>query len=205
MVLQPQQLFQEVLMIHSLEGLVFGLEGSDLLLSVGPITLRLSIPTSALGKIAPVGSVQKMFTSLVWKETGPQLYGFCQTQDLALFEKLIAINGVGPKLALSLLGHYEPSEMALHFQSGDIKALSRVPGIGNKTAERLIVELRDKAGKWHFTPSRQESLPHLEDALKALINLGYSQPQAQKMLEKASKETTATDLGSLISSALRLA
>lgn len=190
-------------MIHSLEGIVFGHEGSDLLLSVGPITLRISIPTSTLGKIAPLGGFQKLFTSLVWRETGPQLYGFYQVQDLKLFEKLIAITGVGPKLALSLLGHYEPAELASHFQSGDIKALSRVPGIGNKTAERLIVELRDKASKWHFTTTKEVLKPHLEDALKALINLGYSLPQAQKMIEKASSQTQETDLGSLISHALR--
>lgn len=191
-------------MIHSLEGIIYALEGSDLLLSVGPVTLRVSIPTSALGKLAPIGQVQRFFTSLVWRETGPQLYGFCQSQDLELFEKLISVSGVGPKLALSLLGHYEPSDLASYFQEGDIKALSRVPGIGNKTAERLIVELRDKASKWHFASSKSKALPHLEDALKALINLGYSQSQAQKMLEKASSQTTETDLGSLISYALRL-
>lgn len=191
-------------MIHSLEGTVCGIEGSDLLLTVGPITLRLSIPTSALGKIASIGGSQKLFTSLVWRETGPSLYGFCSSQDLQLFEKLISVTGVGPKLALSLLGHYEPSDLATHFQSGDIKALSRVPGIGNKTAERLIVELRDKASKWHFASNNQaNSIPHLEDALKALINLGYSQAQAQKMLERASSLSESKDLGSLISQALR--
>ena len=191
-------------MIHSLEGIVYGLEGSDLLLSTGPITFRLSIPTSALGKIAPVGATQKLFTSLIWKETGPSLYGFCEVQDLDLFEKLINVSGVGPKLALSLLGHYTPSDLASFFQSADIKALSRVPGIGNKTAERLIVELRDKASKWHFVaPGKLASNFHLEDALKALMNLGYNQAQAQKMLEKASSQSPNQDLGSLISVALQ--
>lgn len=194
-------------MIYSLEGIVIQNSSTELLLAVGPLVMKVNIPLSAAGALAPTGQAQRLYTSLIWKDTGPQLFGFIQPSDVELFEKLQTVSGIGTRHALSLLGHYSPSELASFLQTEDAKALSKVPGIGLKTAQRLIVELKDKAASWSLEAgtSRAPVSSQAQDALKALINLGYNQVQARKMLEKANAKEPATDLGDLITKALQFA
>lgn len=196
-------------MIHSLEGILRAAHATELLLQVGPVTLSLLVPLNAIGKVGHEGNPLKLFTSLVWKETGPQLFGFLEKEDVELFELLQTVSGVGPKLALSIMGHYERSILATALLEGDASALNRVPGIGSKTAQRLIVDLKDKASLWagssSSSPSNAPSSPYVEDALKALINLGYNSSQARKMIEVAKSRSEAKDLGTLITLALQSA
>lgn len=189
-------------MIYSLDGTVIGAQDNELLFAVGPITLRIAVPVNLLGKIQAIGGLQKLFISLVWKETGPQLYGFTESGQIDLFEKLQTVSGIGPKLALSVMGHYESPVLANYLLSSDVAALNRIPGIGNKTAQRLVVELKDKAVNW---AAQNHSLPAhsiAEDAMKALLNLGYPQAQAKRMIESV-KGYENHDLSSLITLALQ--
>jgi Holliday junction DNA helicase RuvA len=194
-------------MIHSLEGIIIRNNSTDILMSCGPMVLKVSIPLSASGQLAAEGSNQKLYTCLIWKETGPLLFGFLHPDHVEIFERLQTVSGIGTRHALSLMGLYAPSELARFLQNGDAAALSRVPGIGLKTAQRLIIELKDKAIRW--ITDLETPLPHLsslsEDALKALVNLGYNQNQARRMLDQANSSHSPTDLGSLITAALQFA
>src|SRR5277367_4706880 len=120
------------------------------------------------------------------------LFGFSQTQEKRLFEKLLTISGIGPKLAITVLSGIDASRLVTAIRSGDHATLTRIPGIGKKTAERVVLELKDKlddlavsipatAGGEHHSAAGQAG----DDALSALVNLGYARPIAQKAIETA--------------------
>ena len=136
----------------------------------------------------------------VIREDSHKLYGFLKDEKRALFEKICGITGIGPKTALLLIGHISTDELHLAVTQNDIVTISRVPGIGKKTAERLIIEMRDKfKGESLLLPQTPSS-----DALSALINLGYQQNQASKAIQKIIAETSDLELPELITQALRI-
>lgn len=190
-------------MIHSLVGKIVNLQASDVLFLVGPIILKISVPLNVMSQLEVGRDNVTLYTSLIWKDTGPQLYGFTAPEQVELFERLQTVSGIGSKLALSIMGHYDGAQISKHIHSGDAVALSRIPGIGNKTAQRMILELKDKAATWNFNQTDTRGHPHAEDALKALINLGYPPLQARRMVESASSSNPSTDLGSLITLSLQ--
>jgi len=147
-----------------------------------------------------------LFTSFVVRENGHSLYGFLQEGECELFENLQQVTGVGPKMALNLISHLPGSELAQAIRQNDIVRLTKVPGVGKKTAERLVVELKDKALSSGFeaysTPLPENQL--LQDAMSALVNLGYTQANAQKALKKGLEDNPQADLATLIASALRI-
>jgi holliday junction DNA helicase RuvA len=126
------------------------------------------------------------------REESLKLFGFYTTDEKRIFEKLIAINKVGPKLALTILSGMSPAELFTTIDSNDIGKLSTIPGIGRKTAERLILEMRDKMdGISLDSEIKQDSIPQnglFKDALSALVNLGYKKNQAEQTLKKAYPE-----------------
>ena len=126
------------------------------------------------------------------REESLKLFGFYTTDEKRIFEKLIAINKVGPKLALTILSGMSPAELFTTIDSNDIGKLSTIPGIGRKTAERLILEMRDRMdGISLDSDIKKDSIPQnglFDDALSALINLGYKKNQAEQTLKKVYPE-----------------
>jgi Holliday junction DNA helicase RuvA len=145
------------------------------------------------------------------REDAILLYGFWETQEKTLFEKLITVSKIGPKLALNILSGISVADLKAAIAGGDIARLTSVPGLGPKTAERVVVELRDKIAVDDEGPTRDEVVPGLpadarravDDAVDALLNLGYRKKEAEKAVAKAVK-AGETDLEALIRQSLAL-
>lgn len=155
-------------------------------------------------QLPQVGSPITLYISPVIREDSHQLFGFLTRLERDFFELLITISGIGPKIALCLMGHLDISDLHRAILQGNAQVLSKTPGIGKKTAERLIIELRDKVKNLPI-PSTQTSHQQTQsDALSALVHLGYPSSQAQRaiktVLPQLEKEP---DLGQLITAALK--
>lgn len=125
------------------------------------------------------------------REDALALFGFLRAEEKQLFERLIQVSGIGPKLAITILSGMPVADMVGAIRGGDIARLTRIPGIGKKTAERMVLELRDKLESFGQAAATPAASPVEEDVLSALVNLGYQRPAAEKALATASR--TATD------------
>lgn len=172
---------------------------------VGGIGYKLFIPLNLYAKLPQKGEKICLYISTVIREDSHKSYGFGNKEERNFFEKLIEISGIGPKIALALLGHMEMNDLLFSIQRADILSLSKVPGVGKKTAERLIIEIR---GKLPEPLSKEEAVvikaPSFNDALGALVNLGYAPIQAQKALKETfAKHGLDLSLPELISKSLQ--
>lgn len=170
----------------------------------------LLIPFNNYSKLPSLGASVTFYLSFVVREDSQKLYGFLTRHERDLFESLIEVSGIGPKTALCLVGHMEISELQLAISQGNTQAICKIPGIGKKTAERLVVEMRDKVKKridssqTSLTQDPQGETGVIGDALSALINLGYNNAQAQKAIKTAiGKIPGEVELAKLITAALR--
>lgn len=153
----------------------------------------------------------KLFTSFIVRENNQSLYGFTNRHQKSLFEVLITVSGVGPKTAIAILGSLPQEKLIQAIHSKDITQICKAPGIGKKTAERLILEVQDKLP--HYFPSTKESIHNastrtlddqlLLDALSALMNLGYNKKIAEKALHKTMQDHPVRDLSVLIRNSLK--
>lgn len=185
---------------------------SQVIIDVNGLGYILFIPLRVLEQLPSIGQTVLLFTTFVVREFAHTLYGFLQEHERDVFDVLTNITGVGPKLALSLIGHLTLPALQGAIARQDIQMLCKVPGVGKKTAERLIVELKDKlAHLLHFemVDYAVETKPDpknqtLQDAILALINLGYTQSVAQKAVKQSLKEMNGeVELVSLITLALK--
>lgn len=176
------------------------------------IGYRIAIPANLFAKLSNPGSDVLLHLSFVIRENSQALYGFSTEQERDLFEALLNVSGIGPKTALSVIGHLSGFELQQAIANDDIKTISKVPGIGKKTAERLIIEMRDKMGNvFSSTPSDfavyragDPKAQLIGDAMNALITLGYNQVVAQKAIKKTIEEQSdEIKLAELITLALR--
>jgi|SRR5579862_1595721 len=170
---------------------------------------RLYIPFNNYAKLPALKSQAVFFVSTVIREDSHKLFGFLSQHERDLFEQIIEISGIGPKTALALIGHMELQELQAAIAQGNIAKVCKIPGIGKKTAERLIVEMRDKIFKVIGSESLSDHLPQketrtIQDAISALVNLGYNSAQAQKSVKAALQACDGEPaLAALITSALR--
>lgn len=172
------------------------------------IGYKLFIPTNVFSQLPQIYQSILLHTSFVVRESAQLLYGFLTMEERDFFEALLGVTGIGPKIALALIGHMSLRGLHEAISNEDIKMLCRVPGIGKKGAERLIIEMRDKIGSISYpssvNPSQDPHTQTVNDALSALINLGYNQNMAQKAIKKSLNEASHdVDVGTLISSALK--
>lgn len=175
------------------------------------IGYKLFIPANVVSQLPQTGSTVTLHTSFVVRELSQTLYGFTTMQERDFFEALLGVTGIGPKIALALIGHMSLEDLHRAISSEDTKMLCHVPGIGKKGAERLIIEMRDKVEGLSLPSAclsaSLTSDPHartINDAVSALINLGYNQGIAQKAIKRSLKDIPdAIDVGALISSALK--
>jgi holliday junction DNA helicase RuvA len=147
--------------------------------------VTISIPT--FSDLPAAGSEVALHIHTHVREDALSLYGFLRIEEKRLFEKLLTVSGIGPKLAITILSGMPADEMTGAIRGGDVARLTRIPGIGKKTAERMVLELRDKlppAGA-PAEPSAAATTPIEEDVLSALVNLGYQRAAAEKALQSA--------------------
>lgn len=170
----------------------------------------ISIPASVYARLPPLGREVHFYTSLVVREASQALYGFLTIHERDCFETLLGITGVGPKLAMSIIGHLAISDLQTAVANGDIPLLCKIPGIGRKTAERLLIEMRGKVPtiipEGGQTPAQPQDprAQTIRDAMSALINLGYSHALAQKAIKNGLKDLPeGVDLSTLITVALK--
>jgi holliday junction DNA helicase RuvA len=187
-----------------LSGILAEKSATSVTIDVNGIGFYLMIPISTFQKLPETGAKIKLFTQHVVREDAEFLFGFASEEERSLFRLLMSVSGVGPKLALTILSGLSAQELKRAIVDGSVPALTAISGIGRKTAERLIVELREKiviegrseADKWGPISTKHEAL--VQDSLKALISLGYSKQSAraaiQKVLEARGKEKLSTEL-----------
>ncbi|RMG63986.1 MAG: Holliday junction branch migration protein RuvA [Calditrichaeota bacterium] len=159
------------------------------------------------------GQVVALHTYLYVREDALQLYGFARPEEKQIFQQLISVSGVGPRLALAILSGVSPEELSSAVQMEDVALLTRIPGVGRKTAQRLILELKEKLPAATMTgavgaggpiPAENGDGTQMQDALMALVSLGYAQPEARKALQKViHRDGKDLDLETLIKLALR--
>lgn len=193
-------------MYESIKGVLKEKDPLKAVVEANGIGYRLSIPLSTYTKLPAVETSVHLHLSQVIREDQHTLYAFLLKDERDLFEVLITLSGIGPKTALAIIGHMEMSAFQRAIAAADVRILSKIPGIGKKTAERLVIEMRDKfKGKGKgIVVSPVSSGGLLSDALHALLNLGYNPMQAQQALHAALQEKKdETDLGRLITAALQ--
>lgn len=170
-------------MIATLEG-TLEYRGSDsVIVNVGGVGFQVHVPTSTLSLLGAVKDRVFLYTHLHVREDNVSLYGFASSEELALFRNLISVSGIGAKLALALLSALRPEQIAMAIAGGDIDLLSQVPGIGKKTASRLVVELKGRMEK-EWKKVALPSSPASADVIAALTGLGYSVAEATKAISK---------------------
>lgn len=194
-------------MFEYIKGTLVDSSPEKAIVDVSGLGYSILIPLSTFAKLPQTGTEVCFYTAFIVREDSQTLFGFLTREEKFIFEQLEKVSGIGPKTALALIGHMEMAHFLQAVTQGDITSLCRVPHIGKKTAERLIIELRDKLKKTHLnipTSDKEPSSQVAQDAISALINLGYGSHQAQKVIQKildSSKQEPK--LPELISSALR--
>ncbi|ETX11530.1 Holliday junction DNA helicase RuvA [Marinomonas ushuaiensis DSM 15871] len=176
-------------MIGRIVGTLIEKTPPELLLDVGGIGYEISASMTTIYDLPQVGEKVILYTHFLVKEDSQTLYGFIDKSERALFRVLIKVNGIGPKMALAVLSSMSAEELISNVQDSDVSALTRIPGVGKKTAERLIIELRDKLGQAAKTdlfsaPAvlRQVQSDPRQEAEAALISLGYKPQEAAKAI-----------------------
>lgn len=197
-------------MIGRLSGTVLEKRPDRALVDASGVGYELHVPLGTFASLPGVGERASLHVHTHVREDAILLFGFATAEEKALFEKLITVAGIGPKLALSVLSGLPLPELVGAIAAQNVKRLSSIPGVGKKLAERLGLELKDKvAGIVPTSPSSASASVAepgglLEDAVGALLNLGYRKPQAEAAVKAASDAVGTGDLPALLSAALRL-
>ena len=166
-------------MIAGVKGTIEAIGNNWVIVDVGGISYQVFLPTSTLSTLGVVGQPAKLHTHLHVREDSLTLYGFGSARELALFETLITVSGIGPKLGLAMLSAMDVEQLTLTIASGDAAMLTVVPGIGKKTAERIVLELKDKIGS-RWAAQDLEAVQGNSEVVAALISLGYSVAEATR-------------------------
>lgn len=189
-------------MIGRLSGILLEKQPPHILLDVNGVGYELDAPMSTFYRLPAIGDKVTLHTHLVVREDAQLLYAFAEKRDRALFRELIKLNGVGPKLALALMSGLEVEELIGAVQAQDTSALTRVPGVGKKTAERLLVELKDRFKAWEDIPGAAVPLvtgtapvavSGTADAVSALIALGYKPQEASRAVANIKEDGLSSE------------
>lgn len=197
-------------MIGYIKGEVAGIYEDRIVLEVGGIGYNVFMPASSLDLIDGIGDIVKIYTYLLVREDALSLYGFLTRDDLELYKLLISVNGIGPKGALALLSIMTSDELRFAILSGDAKQIGKAPGIGAKTAQRLIIDLKDKVNLQEAFELRDENASAgkgreglgvvREEAVEALVALGYSQSDSYRAVRSVGNDVN--DVESVLKLAL---
>ncbi len=192
-------------MIAGVKGTVTARSGDLVTIATaGGVSYEMAVPRSVLEQLPPAGGEVHLHTVLVVREDGWALFGFAAAEERSVFQRLLGASGVGPRLALSLLSALGSDRVVRAIKEGDLAALCTVSGVGKKKAERMVLELRDRMGDLEVTggPTRTDTVG--DQAMKALVSLGYGQMEADGAVRSVLGANGTTDTGEIIRSALEL-
>lgn len=185
-------------MIGRMRGIILEKHPPHLLLDVHGVGYELEAPMTTFYKLPEAGAEVSIFTHLAIREDAHLLFGFASEDERRMFRALIKVNGVGARMALTILSGIESADFAACIQRGDSERLVKLPGVGKKTAERLIVEMRDRIRDWDISPAtaNRDSMPSPDklentpvyEAESALIALGYKPQEASRFVNAVAKE-----------------
>ena len=198
-------------MIAYLRGTVLEKHPNQVIVDAGGVGYDVTIPVSAYSSLPEKGIEVRLYIHTHVREDAFSLFGFMTAGDKLLFEKLISVSGIGPKLAITALGGLTAPDLAAAIRGGSLEALTRIPGVGKKTAERMVLELRDKLdmlpGASSISPTSPKSSFSAteEDVISALANFGASRASAEVAVIKARSGTDDNDFDALFRRSLKLA
>jgi len=194
-------------LIAQLRGRLLRKDTQEAVVDVGGVGYRVTIPLSTFYRLGADGEEVSLLTYTHVREDALALYGFLTTREQGLFERLIAVSGVGPKLAVNILSGIEAPELVEALRTSDVGRLTRIPGVGKKTAERLVLELKDKM-QGLTPPAEAPQAPSpgspKDDLLSALLHLGYSRAEAERAGDRALREDGSGRFEDLLRRTLRL-
>jgi Holliday junction DNA helicase RuvA len=192
-------------LIAHLRGRLLRKAPQEAVIDVGGVGYRVAIPVSTFYRLGDEGGEVNLRVYTHVREDTLALFGFLSAGEEALFHRLISVAGVGPKLAVNILSGIEAPDLLAALRGSDLARLTRIPGVGKKTAERLVLELKDQLGT---LPPAAEPAPSgggaKEDLVSALLHLGYSRPEAERGVDKALREGGTTRFEDLLRRALRI-
>jgi len=200
-------------MIAYLSGKLLEKQANTVIVDVGGVGYEVSIPLSTFYELGEVGSEISLRIYTHVREDAIQLFGFKTLRERELYLRLISVQGIGVRSGITMLSGMNADEIILALRTDDLARLTSIPGVGRKTAERLVIELRDKVGELAqggaaaLDTSAGGPLPAddvFEDALSALVNLGYQRPLAEKALKQAAKEGTDISVQKLLRRGLQI-
>lgn len=183
-------IFGEISMIAFLRGKIFSKSDSSVTLDVNGVGYEVFLGKMSLVRIGEVGDDAALEIHSHFTESAAQLYGFLSADEKSLFRKLISISGIGPKMGLNIISAYVLEDIVTGIVRGDLAMLSAISGVGKKTAERIVIELKDKLKNFSFAPRTKSGVEipmavhdqREQDALQALLSLGYAESVARKAL-----------------------
>ena len=193
-------------MIAQLTGRIARKEPQEAVIDVGGVGYRVTIPLSTFYRLGTDGDTITLRVHTHLREDTIALFGFATAGEHDLFEKLITVANVGPKLAVNILSGIETDELVQALRGSDLARLTRIPGVGRKTAERLVLELKDKMPKAGAAPAPgapADGGAEREDVLSALVHLGYSRAEAERAVERATREGGSHRFEDLLRQVLR--
>jgi len=197
-------------MIAHLRGTLLEKHPNLAIVDTGGVGYEVTIPVSAYSSLPETGAEVQLHIHTHVREDALLLFGFVSAADKALFEKLISVSGIGPKLAVTALGGLTAPDLAQAIREGSVEQLVRIPGVGKKTAERMVLELRDKLdllpGIARAVAASAKSAFNTteEDVISALANFGVTRPAAEAAVTKAKSATDGNDFDGLFRRALKL-
>jgi Holliday junction DNA helicase RuvA len=181
-------------MISSIEGILAGRTGTSVVVETGGFGLELHVPAPALAALGSIGGKVRLSTYLHVREDALTLFGFASEYDRGIFIALLGVSGVGPKAALTIMSQGSASDLAVMIRGEDVRALVKIPGIGKKTAERIVLELKDKievSGETAGQAGPAAPPETLEEAVAALMSIGLTRGNAEKALDRVDFEGDA--------------
>ncbi len=189
-------------MIAHLRGRLIAKHPNQAIVEAGGVGYDVSITIPTFSDLPAAGAEVALHIHTHVREDTIALYGFLRAEERQLFEKLLQVSGIGPKLAITILSGMPTPEMVAAIRSGDVARLTRIPGIGKKTAERMVLELRDKLEAFAEAPGVAVATPVEEDVVSALVNLGYQRAAAERALAAARHNGKAASFEGLFREAL---
>ena len=174
-------------MIAHLRGRLIDKHPNQAIVEAGGVGYDVNITVPTFSELPAPGSEVALYIHTHVREDSIALFGFLRPAEKQLFERLISVSGIGPKLAITVLSGMPADEMVGAIRGNDIARLTRIPGIGRKTAERMVLELRDKLQAFGAAPVAPATTPIEEDVISALVNLGYQRASAERALSSVGK------------------
>ena len=193
-------------MISFIKGELSEILGSSIIVDTGGVGYEINVPLTVLSELPRIGEEVKIYTYFRVSEDAMSLYGFSSQKDKEMFEQLIGVSGIGPKGALAILSTLSPDDLRMAIMAGDDKAIAKAPGIGAKTAQRVIIDLKDKVSREDIagvipTVNNTSVNSDAAEVIEALVNLGYGRSEASRIIRSIAAD--GMDAEQMLKEALR--